>query len=212
MEFTQKFPEWVLSYSLSRSLKDCSIRQRFWQEADVRRTGAPSARAHFSELFEVTSAPVCKTEKGFAQQDAPRYGLEIESFRRTFLGLRPDFRFETDDNALLVLLEAKGGDRPKIGRPPKELPYFNFLKAASAIKKGLFYVVPKVYGPECAGILQEFFAGDPSVETGVIFWEALLPYIADQILRVSINEVAKITDGLTQLREWEEKHVATASA
>ncbi|MGA2516477.1 MAG: hypothetical protein ABSG44_07990 [Thermodesulfobacteriota bacterium] len=216
-EFTHKFPEWVLSASLAEACKlddtptyDTS---KFWSQLNVVRDRNDLDKSKtFSELFHLPSSkpPMLYPEKAFAIEDAEYYGIRPDIFRSTFWSLRPDFLIQNKELSLIILLEAKGGEvPPKAWRDPKELRYYDFLCKCSLSYKGFYYIIPqKSYG-DCKRCLSnpKYFEPKKDIQTGMIFWEGLLDIIDDDLMKTSLDQVLRETEGLKTLREWQKDKI-----
>ena len=113
------------------------------------------------------------------------------------------FVVETEDSSLLVLLDAKGGQVPdRTWRDPKELTYFRFLNECAVQRKAFAYIVSAVHADRCRTCLMEYFRSSPSVRTGFLLWEELLPLIYDELVATALDQVIKEMEGLKSLREW----------
>jgi hypothetical protein len=148
IEFAHLFPEWVLSWSLHQACKDASD---FWNLRIVHSVGKPENPKTFSILFpSSTKTPMLYFEKPFRKEEAEIYGIPEITYERIYWGLRPDFVINDGDRSL-ILLEAKGGDKPeKIYALPKERSYYEFLRQCNKItNKGFYYVIPKAHVGFC---------------------------------------------------------------
>jgi hypothetical protein len=212
-EFTQKFPEWVLSYSLYEAYKQDTF--KFWEEffrIDVYLTTKPNDPQKLKALFpSLGEAPGLFYDTPFKEKDYERYGINEDIYKNKFWSLRPDFIIENEEKSLIILFDAKSGEPKQFKKiytvqkdtKLKEKLYYEFLlDCRSFQQKGFFYIIPKAHIEPCSILLQEHFKPQPTLQTGFILWEDLLPIIYEKILESVIDVVSKEMNGLQELRKW----------
>ena len=196
------FPEWALSWSLR--LASERDPKAFWDLATYRAVGEAGAHERLRRHFTQPSPPALLYERALTRDEAARFGIDDEVYRRTFWGLRPDFVVEADAESVFLILEAKGGQLGDAAwRNPKELLYHRFLQACKTLKtKGLFYIVPDEAAEKCANCLRDQFPEDSSIAMGVLTWEGLLPMIHERLMETALDQVIREMEGLKCLRAW----------
>jgi hypothetical protein len=198
--FAHLFPEWALTWSLRKSCnKDAS---RLWREIQFYPAGGQS-KTTLAEAFPTPTVPRLLHERAFLKKDQQRYGIDVGRYESTFWSLRPDFTFESADQSLLLLLEAKAGVISSSAWKHPKVAYRQFLEeCANPQRKGFFYIIPQEYAENFRKCLTEHFAGP--VQTGLFLWEDLLPVIYEKLMETAIDQVAKEMDGLRKIRAWRE--------
>ena len=196
------FPEWALSWSLR--LASERDPKAFWDLATYRPAGEAAPPEQLSRHITQPSPPALLYERALTRDEAARFGIDEEVYRRTFWSLRPDFVVEADEGSTFLILEAKGGQlSDAVWRNPKELLYHRFLQACTTFKtKGLFYIVPGEAAEKCANCLRSQFPEDSSIAMGVLTWEGLLPMIYERLVETALDQVIREMEGLKCLRAW----------
>jgi hypothetical protein len=210
--FAQFFPEWALSWSLRQATYQDS--SQFWNHAKYVTPVESGKELLLSNFFRNSTAPVLKYERSFLKTEAPYFGIDEETYRKTFWSLRPDFVAESHDASVFLILEAKGGPlSDTTWKNPKELLYQRFLQASTIPRlKGLFYIIPRSAFDDCARCLTETFATDESITKGILIWENLLPVIYDQLIGTALDQVIKEMKGLEVLRSWQTSRGKTTTS
>ncbi len=205
--FTQLFPEWILSESLSQA---CGDSPKFWNKPVVHPATEPDKLLELSTIFPSTETPVLNSEWVFTIDKCKFYDINEVVFKNTFWALRPDFTIE-DQEQILILLEAKSGElHSKTWTNPKERLYSQFLKECKKpIAKGFYYIVPERYAKDCLSCLNnaKYFEPSTDIQTGYITWEDLLHFIDEDLMKTMIDFVLlKGMEGIKKLREWQKKN------
>jgi hypothetical protein len=149
------------------------------------------------------------SEKTFQKSEANKYGFlkkdDKDEYEKWFWSLRPDFIIQDENQSLLILLEAKGGEVPaKTWKHPKEHAYYQFLLKCKWPQKGFYYIIPEKFSEECKNCLTNDKHFEPSnVPTGLIYWEDLLPIIGDEIMKIALKQVLNEMKGLEKLLNWQ---------
>jgi hypothetical protein len=201
--FTHLFPEWALSWALNLATKDDA--GPFWQSAAYTPTAGPTeGRQRLAELVPTSQRPSLRYERAFLRNEGTYFGLDEPLFQKTFWSLRPDFVVETEGAAAFLILEAKGGQVPdSTWRNPKELVYHRFLQACGTPKtKGLLYIVPRQAAERARACLRDQLPADPSITTGVLTWEELMPLMYERLVETALDQIIREMRGLQLLREW----------
>jgi hypothetical protein len=200
-EFTELFPEWALSWSLSEV---CKEKPKFWDWSIVHPTNEPDLAKKFSDLFNLIESPVLHFERPFTKEEWKVFKISDEYYKKTFWSLRPDFIIK-DNKQSLVLLEAKGGKiQEKVWTHPKECSYFQFLKDCKVpLQKGFYYIIPRTYTEKCKNCLNKYFTPEDNIQTGFIYWEDLLPIINQRLTEMILDRLIDEIQGLKELRQWQ---------
>ena len=112
-DFTHLIPEWVLFEALNKCCKAGDV-SGFWDRlAIVRPTNEYDKPTKFSSLFHPSSCVTIACNKGIPANRSRLYGFPDPEGYKNFANLRPDFRIETEEGTVIVLLEAKGGVAPR---------------------------------------------------------------------------------------------------
>jgi len=199
--FSHKFPEW----QLDQALKDAAGGPlAFWHHAIVHSPNNSESLMSLAQWFPGATDLVLENQAAFAKDAASQYGIDPERYRHTYWGLRPDFTVRSRDFSTVIFLEAKGCVTGKSWIDPKAIRYYEFLKECNAATaKGLFYIVPSIVREDCIRCLRTYFSNEPSIRTGVIFWEDLLPLIHERLLRVAFGYILTNMEGIKSLYAWQ---------
>lgn len=204
--FTYLFPEWVLSWSLQKAMKNEQNIRSFWEIARYYPSTDSASGQSFPlrEFFPGPTFPPLQAERAFVKNEATYFGIEETEYQKSFWSSRPDFVAESEGASVFLIFEAKGGKiDAKVWNNPKELGYYRFLKACTTRKvKGFFYIVPHQSLARSIECLKGQFEKDSLITTGVLIWEELLSLIYNQLLETVIDQVLNEMEGLRHLRHW----------
>ncbi len=211
--FTHLFAEWQLAWALARACDRAhkGYASAIWNRPVIRAVGGKDAKQSLNDLYGQVAEPLLLHEKALPSTGATSYGIDEERYK-TLVGLVPDFRIETADHSLLVILEAKTkASTPPVKKPLKEQLYLQFLESSTVVgpeRKGFFYVVPEKASDGYARLLEHKIGSSTEFRAGVISWEDLLPLIGDDLIKMGLGALLEVAKGLQHLREWQERKVS----
>ena len=138
-------------------------------------------------------------EESFKDKAEDRGKMPSVGFRKTYLGITPDFRYWTKDQHKQLIIEAKGTPKP-IGLKDRiqAQRYFMYL-GDSGYTGAIVYFVPNP--KEWLDWLTEI-GGQSGHPFGVVDWTAqVVPRVANELLHVVAESLAQTADLLkTALR------------
>jgi len=200
------FPEWQLSYALYEWSR-CDPADRLWNKQVVHTIDRLNTSRSLEEIYGNAEQLSFHHQEWLPTNGGKLYGIENNDYSR-FVGLIPDFRLETSDKSLIIILEAKSGIKvPPSSRPLKEHLYLQFLEKASIPRrKGFFFLVPDKTTNGYLELLKRQARPEGALVLGIISWENLLDLICDHLIKQALGQLLNITNGLRRLRTWRKHH------